>query len=70
MLSSLGFVEVNYVAAFGEYEYEFLVADIDHNVEVERVSTEDSEALPRRINSIADVMKRAAHAVYVEYTEP
>ena len=60
----LGFVEVNYVAAFDEYEYEYLVGTSELGQSVSD-SKDNKEGSNRDI-----IMRRAQHAQYVEYTEP
>lgn len=53
-LNSLGFVEVNYVPAFEEYEYQFVVGSSD--------SVDATEASNRSL-----LVSRAEHAVYGTY---
>lgn len=56
-------MEVNYVAAFDEYEYEYLVGTSELGQSEDTKSSKD--ASNRDI-----ILRRAQHAEYVQYVEP
>lgn len=71
-LNRLGYTEVNYVAAFKEYEYEFRVSNDDKAdppcaVPDGSDGTSDHAALVKNRDL---VLSRASHAQYLVYGEP
>ena len=65
----LGFVEVNYVAAFEEYELQFVVPKQPNNGSEVLLGTLTSSEVECSANNLKLVLERAQQAVYATYSD-